>query len=441
MGRSTPNGGRTAALQEALAKRILILDGAMGTMIQGYGLAEEDFRGEAYQDQPDALYGANDLLCVTQPDTIQEIHRAYLEAGSDIIETNTFNAQAISLSDYGLEGEAYRLNVAGAALARGAADEMTAQTPDKPRFVCGSIGPTNRTASISPDVENPAFRNVTFDELVRAYADQARGLMDGGADILLVETIFDTLNAKAAVFAILELYEEMGTSLPVMISGTIADASGRTLSGQTTEAFYNSIRHAEPFSVGLNCALGAEQLRPYLEELAQISDVPVSCHPNAGLPNAFGEYDETPEVTSSVIREFAEAGFVNIVGGCCGTVPSHIEAIADVVADLPPRTMPVHEPRFRVSGLEALTIGPDSLFADIGERTNVTGSKRFRDLITGDDYEAAVEVARQQVESGAQMLDVNMDEGLLDSVEAMTVFLYLLGSEPSVSRIPFVVDS
>ena len=441
MGRSTPTGGRTAALQAVLARRILVLDGAMGTMIQSYGLAEEDFRGDVYPDHPDALFGANDLLSVTRPELIQEIHRAYLEAGSDMIETNTFNAQAISLSDYGLEGEAYRLNVAAADLARRAADEMTARTPDKPRFVCGSIGPTNRTASISPDVDDPAFRNVTFDELVQAYTDQARGLMDGGADILLVETIFDTLNAKAAVFAILGLFEERGASLPLMISGTITDASGRTLSGQTTEAFYNSIRHAEPLSVGLNCALGAEQLRPYLEELSQIADVPVSCHPNAGLPNAFGEYDETPDVTSKIIREFAEAEFVNIVGGCCGTVPAHIEAIADAVADLPPRTIPKHEPRFRVSGLEALAIGPDSLFADIGERTNVTGSKRFRDLITDDAYEAAVEVARQQVASGAQMLDINMDEGLLDSVEAMTTFLNLLGSEPSVSRIPFVVDS
>ena len=441
MGRSTPTGGRTAALQAVLARRILVLDGAMGTMIQSYGLAEEDFRGDVYPDHPDALFGANDLLSVTRPELIQEIHRAYLEAGSDMIETNTFNAQAISLSDYGLEGEAYRLNVAATELARNAADEMTALTPDKPRFVCGSIGPTNRTASISPDVDDLAFRNVTFDELVQAYTDQARGLMDGGADILLVETIFDTLNAKAAVFAILGLFEERGASLPLMISGTITDASGRTLSGQTTEAFYNSIRHAEPLSVGLNCALGAEQLRPYLEELSQIADVPVSCHPNAGLPNAFGEYDETPDLTSKIIREFAEAEFVNIVGGCCGTVPAHIEAIADAVADLPPRTIPKHELRFRVSGLEALTIGPDSLFADIGERTNVTGSKRFRDFITDDAYEAAVEVARQQVASGAQMLDINMDEGLLDSVEAMTTFLNLLGSEPSVSRIPFVVDS
>ena len=441
MGKSNPTADRTAALQAALTRRILVLDGAMGTMIQSYGLAEEDFRGEVYRDHPDALFGANDLLSVTRPDVIREIHSAYLDAGSDIIETNTFNSQAISLADYGLEAEAHRLNVAAATLARRAADETTARTPNQPRFVCGSIGPTNRTASISPDVENPAMRNVRFDELVRAYTDQARGLMDGGVDILMIETIFDTLNAKAAVFAILGLFEERGESLPVMISGTITDASGRTLSGQTTEAFYNSIRHTDPFSVGLNCALGAEQLRPYLEELSHIADVPVSCHPNAGLPNAFGEYDETPEVTSRIIREFAEAGFVNIVGGCCGTVPTHIEAIAAAVAGLPPRAMPAREPWCRLSGLEPLTIGPDSLFADIGERTNVTGSKRFRDLITDDDYEAAVEVARQQVASGAQMLDVNMDEGLLDSVEAMTKFLNLLGSEPSVSRIPFVIDS
>ncbi len=441
MGRSNPKAGRTTALQAALAERILVLDGAMGTMIQGYGLAEEDFQGDIYRGHPDALFGANDLLSVTRPDIIQEIHTAYLDAGSDIIETNTFNAQAISLADYGLEGEAYRLNVASAELARRAADEATARTPGQPRFVCGSMGPTNRTASMSPDVDNPAFRNVDFDELVRAYTDQARGLMDGGVDLLMIETIFDTLNAKAAAFAILGLLEEREEAVPVMISGTITDASGRTLSGQTTEAFYNSIRHANPFSVGLNCALGAEQLRPYLEELSEIADVPVSCHPNAGLPNAFGEYDETPEVTSKIIREFAEAGFVNIVGGCCGTVPTHIAAIVDVVAGLPPRAIPTREPWCRLSGLEPLTLGSDSLFADIGERTNVTGSKRFRDLIAEDDYEAAVEVARQQVTSGAQMLDVNMDEGLLDSVAAMTRFLNLLSSEPSVSRIPFVIDS
>ena len=432
---------RTDALNRAMASRILVLDGAMGTMIQGYGLSEEDFRGDAYRDHHVPLTGANDLLSVTRPETIYEIHRAYLDAGSDIIETNTFNAQAVSLADYELEAEAYRLNVDAAGVARRAADEATARTPDKPRFVCGSMGPTNRTASLSPDVEDPAFRAITFDQLATAYEEQARGLLDGGADLLMVETIFDTLNAKAALFAILNLFDERGEAVPVMVSGTITDASGRTLSGQTPEAFYHSVRHGDLFSVGLNCALGAEQLRPHLEALAQVAELPVSCHPNAGLPNAFGEYDETPDVTSAIIREFAEAGFVNIVGGCCGTVPEHIAAISDAVADLPPRKVPSFPPRCRLSGLEPLVLGPDSLFANIGERTNVTGSRRFQKLIADDDYEGAVEVARQQEQNGAQMLDVNMDEGLLDSVAAMTRYLNLLGSEPAVSRIPFVVDS
>ena len=441
MSGSPRDSHRTHALQGAMANRILVLDGAMGTMIQGYGLSEEDFRGDAYRDHGVPLMGANDLLSVTQPETIYEIHKAYLDAGSDIVETNTFNAQAISLADYDLEAEAYRLNVAGAAVARRAADEATARTPDRPRFVCGSMGPTNRTASISPDVENPSFRAVTFDQLAAAYREQARGLLDGGADLLMVETIFDTLNAKAALFAILDLFDERGERVPVMVSGTITDASGRTLTGQTPEAFYHSVRHADLFSIGLNCALGAEQLRPHVEALAQVAELPVSCHPNAGLPNAFGEYDETPDVTSTIIREFAEAGFVNIVGGCCGTVPEHIEAISEAVADLPPRKIPSFPPRCRLSGLEALTLGPDSLFANIGERTNVTGSPRFQKLIADDDYEGAVWVARQQEQNGAQMLDVNMDEGLLDSVAAMTRFLNLLGSEPAVSRIPFVLDS
>ena len=424
-----------------MARRILVLDGAMGTMIQGYGLSEEHFQGDAYRDHHIPLLGANDLLSVTQPDTIYEIHKAYLDAGSDIVETNTFNAQAISLADYDLEAEAYRVNVAAASVARRAVDEANARTPDKPRFVCGSMGPTNRTASMSPDVENPDFRAVTFDQLAAAYREQARGLLDGGADLLMVETIFDTLNAKAALFAILDLFDERGERVPLMVSGTITDASGRTLSGQTPEAFYHSVSHGGLFSVGLNCALGAEQLRPHLEALAEVAEMPVSCHPNAGLPNAFGEYDETPDITSSIIREFAEVGFVNIVGGCCGTVPEHIEAIAEAVADVLPREVPSLPRRCRLSGLEPLTLGPDSLFADIGERTNVTGSRRFQKLIADDDYEGAVEVARQQEESGAQMLDVNMDEGLLDSVAAMTRFLNLLGSEPAVSRIPFVLDS
>ena len=432
---------RSRALHQAMASRILVLDGAMGTMIQSYGLSETDLRGDAYRDHDASLEGANDLLSVTQPEIIYEIHRAYLEAGSDIIETNTFNAQAISLADYGLEGEAYRLNLAAAEVARRAADEATARTPDKPRFVCGSIGPTNRTASLSPDVEDPSYRAVTFDELARAYREQARGLMDGGADLLMVETVFDTLNAKAALFAILELFEERARAVPVIVSGTITDASGRTLSGQTPEAFYHSLRHAEPFAVGLNCALGAEQLLPHLEALAQVAEVPVSCHPNAGLPNAFGEYDETPDVTAMRLGEFARAGLVNIVGGCCGTGPEHIRATSEEVSGLAPRRVPSLPPRCRLSGLEALTLEPESLFCNIGERTNVTGSRRFQRLISEGDYEGAVEVARQQERSGAQMLDVNMDEGLLDSVWAMTHFLNLLGSEPSVSRIPIVVDS
>ena len=437
----TSSSERAQALQGALASRILVLDGAMGTMIQSYRLSEEDFRGDAYPDHNIPLVGANDLLSVTQPDTIYEIHKAYLDAGSDIIETNTFNAQAVSLADYELEAEAYRVNVAAASVARRSADEATRRTPDRPRFVCGSMGPTNRTASISPDVENPAFRAVTFDQLAAAYREQACGLLDGGADVLMVETIFDTLNAKAALFAILGLFDERRERVPIMVSGTITDASGRTLTGQTPEAFYHSISHAGLFSVGLNCALGAEQLRPHLDALSQVAEMPVSCHPNAGLPNAFGEYDETPDMTASIIREFAEAGLVNIVGGCCGTVPEHIAAIAEAVEGVPPRKIPSFPRRCRLSGLEPLTLGPDSLFANIGERTNVTGSARFQELIAADDYEGAVEVARQQEQSGAQMLDMNMDEGLLDSVAAMTRFLNLLGSEPAVSRIPFVLDS
>ncbi len=437
----TRSSDRSRALHEAIASRILVLDGAMGTMIQSCGLSEDDLRGDAYRDHDASLAGAHDLLSITRPDIIYEIHGAYLDAGSDIVETNTFNAQAISLADYRLEGEAYRLNVAAAQVARRAADEATAKTPAKPRFVCGSMGPTNRTASISADVENPASRAVTFEALARAYREQARGLLDGGVDLLMVETVFDTLNAKAALFAILDLFDTWGKGVPVMVSGTITDASGRTLSGQTPEAFYHSVRHADLFSVGLNCALGAEQLRPHLEALADVAEMPVSCHPNAGLPNAFGEYDETPDVTSTILGEFAQAGLVNIVGGCCGTGPEHIRAISEQVADLAPRKVPSFPPRCRLSGLEALTLGPDSLFCNIGERTNVTGSRRFQRLIAEEDYEGAVEVARQQEQGGAQMLDVNMDEGLLDSVAAMTHFLNLLGSEPSVSRIPFVVDS
>ena len=432
---------RVDGLLEALRERILVLDGATGTMIQSYGLTEQDFRGERYEDHPSPLIGANDVLCLTRPDIVEAVHRAYLEAGADLIETNTFNAQAVSLEDYELGADAYEMNRAAAEIARRVADEFTEADPSRPRFVCGSLGPTSRTCSISPDVSDPAFRNVTFEGLAAAYRDQARGLLDGGADVLLVETVFDTLNAKAALFALTGLRAETGHAVPIMVSGTITDASGRTLSGQTPEAFYNSMRHGGLVSVGLNCALGAEQLRPYVEELSRVAEMPVSCHPNAGLPNAFGEYDETAEVTASVIRDFAESGFVNVVGGCCGTTPEHVEAIADAVAGLPPRAIPTVSPRLRLSGLEPLNLGPDSLFANIGERTNVTGSRRFRRLITEDLYEEALDVAREQVTGGAQMLDVNMDEGLLDSAGAMTRFLNLIATEPDISRIPIVIDS
>ena len=441
MNDSNRDHNRVLALKKAIARRILVLDGAMGTMIQDYGLSEEDFRGDVYKDHHVPLMGANDLLSITQPEVIYEIHKEYLEAGSDIIETNTFNAQAISLSDYELESDAYRINVSAAILARRAADETTSQDPEKPRFVCGIMGPTNRTASISSDVEDPSFRAVNFDQLATAYKEQAKGLLEGGVDLIMVETIFDTLNAKAALFAILDIFDERKERVPVMVSGTITDASGRTLSGQTPEAFYHSVRHANLFSVGFNCALGAKQLRPHLEALAQVAELPVSCHPNAGLPNAFGEYDETPDTTSEIIREFAESGLVNIVGGCCGTTPEHIKAISESVLDLTPRKIPSFPPHCRLSGLEALTLESNSLFVNIGERTNVTGSRHFKNLIIDGDYEGGVEIARQQEQSGAQMLDINLDEGLLDSVAAMNRFMNLLSSEPDISRIPFVLDS
>lgn len=431
---------RQQALSDALSQRILVLDGAMGTMIQAASLDEEGFRGDRFADHGSPLEGANDVLCLTQPELIEEIHRAYLEAGADLIETNTFNAQSISMSDYGLEGEVYDINRAAAEIARTAAVDFSRKTPDRPRWVCGSLGPTNRTASLSPDVDDPSLRNVTFDELVAAYVEQARGLLDGGADLLLIETVFDTLNAKAALFALTGLQAERG-HFPIMVSGTITDASGRTLSGQTPEAFYNSVHHGGLLSVGLNCALGAEQLRPHIEDLSTISDLAVSCHPNAGLPNAFGEYEETASFMAGHVHEWAEAGFLNIVGGCCGTRPEHVRAIAEAVSGLPPRLWQKKEPRLRLSGLEALNLGDDSLFANIGERTNVTGSRKFRRLITDGDHETAVEVAREQVVGGAQMVDVNMDEGLLDSEAAMTQFLRTIGSEPDISRVPIVLDS
>ncbi len=432
---------RLAELEPLLAERILLLDGAMGTMLQTYDLGEAEFRGQRFADWPSDVRGNSDLLSLTQPGIISAIHGAYLEAGADILETNTFTSTRIAQADYGMEELAYELNRAGAALARAAADAAEAADPDRPRYVAGVLGPTNRTASISPDVNDPGARNVIFDELAAAYAEAVRGLLDGGADLLLVETIFDTLNAKAALFAIDAHFAAEGTRVPVMISGTITDASGRTLSGQTTEAFWNSVAHARPLSVGLNCALGARQLRQYVHELSTVSDAWVSAHPNAGLPNEFGAYDETPESMAALLREFAASGLVNIVGGCCGTTPAHIAAISHVLDGIPPRERPVLEPRTRLSGLEPLTIGPESLFVNVGERTNVTGSRRFARLVLDGRYEDALQVARHQVESGAQMIDVNMDEAMLDSERAMVTFLNFVASEPDISRVPVMLDS
>ena len=429
----------TDDLTAALRRRIVVIDGAMGTAIQRDRPDEAGYRGTRFKDWPSDLIGNNDLLTLTQPQIIEGIHREYLEAGADILETNTFNANAISLSDYGMAELSYELNYAGAALARRAADEFT--TPEKPRYVAGALGPTTRTASISPDVNDPGARNVSFDQLVAAYTDAASGLVDGGADLLIVETIFDTLNAKAAVFAIETLFEERGRRWPVIISGTITDASGRTLSGQVTEAFWNSIRHAKPLAIGLNCALGAPEMRPYIAEMSRIADTFVSCYPNAGLPNAFGEYDESPQAQARYIADFAEAGLVNLVGGCCGTTPAHIAEIARVVEGLPPRTVPEIPVATRLAGLEPLNITDDSLFVNIGERTNVTGSARFRNLIKAEDYDTALSVALQQVEAGAQVIDINMDEGMLDGVAAMDRFTKLIAAEPDISRVPVMIDS
>lgn len=428
-------------LKTQLHKRILILDGGMGTMIQRYRLQEEDYRGERFRDFPHDLKGNNDLLSLTQPHIITEIHNAYLAAGADLIETNTFNSTAIALLDYHMPELAYELNLAGATLARKACADYTRQTPDKPRFVVGILGPTNRTASLSPDVNDPGFRNIHFDELVKAYTDAIRGLIDGKVDFLMVETIFDTLNCKAAIYAIESYFSDHDITLPVMISGTITDASGRTLSGQTTAAFWHSVRHARPFSIGLNCALGAKALRPYIEELATIADTYISLHANAGLPNAFGEYDETPEQMAETIHEFAKEKFINIVGGCCGTTPEHIRAIAETVAHIEPRHIPTLKKTCRLSGLEPLTIDDESLFVNVGERTNVTGSLRFAELIRNEDYTTALEVALDQVTNGAQIIDINMDEGMLDAEAAMVRFLHLIASEPDISRVPIMIDS
>ncbi|WP_353651294.1 methionine synthase [Nakamurella sp. A5-74] len=431
----------TDQLRALFAERILFLDGAMGTMIQRHRLGEADYRGSRFADWPSDVKGNNDLLSITAPEIIEGIHREYLVAGADIVETNTFNAQVISMADYGMQELAYELNFASARLARKACDEVTAQNPDRPRFVAGAIGPTNRTASISPDVNDPGTRNTSYDELVAAYLQQANALVDGGSDLLMIETIFDTLNAKAAIFALETLFEERGRRWPVIISGTITDASGRTLSGQVTEAFWASVRHARPLAIGLNCALGAADMRPYVAELSRIADTFVSCYPNAGLPNAFGEYDETPEQMAAVVSEFAGAGLVNLLGGCCGTTPEHIEAIATASAVHSPRTVPEIEPALRLSGLEPLTVTPDSLFVNVGERTNITGSARFRNLIKAGDYTTALAVARQQVEAGAQIIDVNMDEGMIDGLEAMDRFCKLIASEPDISRVPMMIDS
>lgn len=413
----------------------------MGTMIQSYKLEEADYRGVRFADHPCDLKGNNDLLSLTQPKIISDIHRAYLEAGADIVETNTFNGTSIAMADYQMEGLAYELNKESATLARKVADEFMAQNPEKPRFVAGVLGPTNRTASISPDVNNPGFRNVNYDELVVSYLESIAGLIDGGADLLLVETIFDTLNAKAALFAIESYFDQHDIHFPIMISGTITDASGRTLSGQTTEAFWNSISHVQPISIGLNCALGAEQLRQYVEELSRIATCHVSAHPNAGLPNEFGEYDESPEAMAIHIEEWAKSGFLNIIGGCCGTSPAHIKAIADVVAKVSPRSPAENNHHCRLSGLEPFNITPESLYVNVGERTNVTGSARFAKLIKEGDYDTALDVARQQVESGAPIIDINMDEGMLESKEAMVTFLNLIASEPDISRVPIMIDS
>ncbi|WP_296261418.1 MULTISPECIES: methionine synthase [unclassified Pseudomonas] len=432
---------RLQALHQALKKRILILDGGMGTMIQSYRLEEGDYRGKRFADWPSDVKGNNDLLVLTRPDVIGAIEKEYLDAGADILETNTFNATQVSQADYGMEALVYELNVEGARLARKVADAKTLETPDQPRFVAGVLGPTSRTCSLSPDVNNPGYRNVTFDELVQNYTEATKGLIEGGADLILIETIFDTLNAKAAIFAVQGVFDELGFELPIMISGTITDASGRTLSGQTTEAFWNSVRHAKPISVGLNCALGASDLRPYLEELSNKADTQVSAHPNAGLPNEFGEYDESPAEMAKVVEEFAQSGFLNIVGGCCGTTPAHIKAIANAVGKYPPRPIPDIPKACRLSGLEPFTIDRQSLFVNVGERTNITGSARFARLIREDNYTEALEVALQQVEAGAQVIDINMDEGMLDSKKAMVTFLNLIAGEPDISRVPIMIDS
>jgi len=429
----------TDRLHQLLSERILLLDGAMGTMIQRHKLQEADYRGKRFKDWHTLVQGNNDLLTLTQPQIIHDIHKSFLEVGADIIETNTFNATRTSMADYEMEELAYEINVASSKLAKKIAEEFF--TEDKPRFVAGVIGPTSRTCSLSPDVNDPGFRNVTFDELVGVYSESTRGLIEGGADIILIETIFDTLNAKAAIYAVQQVFEEDGVELPIMISGTITDASGRTLSGQVTEAFYNSLRHAKPISIGLNCALGPDSLRQYVAELSRVSETYVSAHPNAGLPNEFGEYELGAITMSEQVGEWASSGLVNILGGCCGSTPAHIKAIADAIAGLPPRQLPDIKPECRLSGLEAFNIGDDSLFVNVGERANITGSAKFKRLILNEEFEEALDICRTQVEDGAQMVDVNMDEGMLDGKAAMERFLKLIASEPDISRVPLMIDS
>ncbi|MDH3388760.1 MAG: methionine synthase, partial [Gammaproteobacteria bacterium] len=429
------------SIDAALKRRILLLDGAMGTMIQAHGLTERDYRGDRFGDWPVELRGNNDLLSLTQPDIIRGIHETYLEAGADIIETNSFNSTTIALADYRMESLAAELNETSARLARAAVDRFNVLTPQQPRWVAGVLGPTNRTASLSPEVNDPGYRNVDFEQLACAYSESAMALMRGGVDLLLIETVFDTLNARAAIFAIETLFDSLGRRLPLIISGTITDASGRTLSGQTCEAFWHSIRHARPLAVGLNCALGPAELRQHIDRLSTIADCYTSAHPNAGLPNEFGGYDESADDMAAHIGEWAESGLVNIVGGCCGTTPEHIRAMRDAIDAAAPRQPPVGVPACRLSGLEAFTIGADALFVNVGERCNVTGSAQFKRLIIERDFEAALNVARQQVDNGAQIIDINMDEGLLDSVEAMRYFLNLIAAEPDISRVPIMIDS
>ncbi len=430
---------KTQQLQSILDKRIMILDGAMGTMIQKHQLGEADYRGERFKDWSTPLQGNNDLLSLTQPEIIRDIHKAYLEAGADIVETNTFNATQTSMADYQMQELAFEINVASAKLAREAADEYS--TPEQPRFVAGTLGPTSKTCSISPDVNDPGYRNISFDQLVEVYSEATRGLIEGGADIILIETIFDTLNAKAAIFAVQSVFEEDGVELPIMISGTITDASGRTLSGQTTEAFYNALKHAKPISIGLNCALGPDLLRQYVAEMSRVADTYVSAYPNAGLPNEFGEYDLDALTMGGEVGEWASSGLVNILGGCCGSTPEHIRAIAQMVEDTAPRKIPDIAKECRLSGLEAFNIGQDSLFVNVGERANVTGSAKFKRLILNEEYEEALDICRAQVEDGAQIVDINMDEGMLDGEAAMVRFLNLIASEPEIAKVPIMVDS